>query len=494
MFFEELVKHAYIKSADPEQDEVVLLPKGCQASIEQNMVVTRADFEEILMKYRSIDPTSESILMTIGRTGIPKTDRIWSIMLHQNVLVSRYSALCNDAAAAKLEDIERHESELQVSRDATPIPLDSRGEPVDVRQPDSIGSSEPVRVKMTPDPEPEPKKPPEPDQYDDLPEMPKDVQVLAPQPEPAVANDAAPETSKADDDASRLTKMLETPDIPPISEDLLKMEIPGTTSAPATTGPVPEPPMPEAPKSTEPADDGPELGIPDDVEIPTTDGTAEKSDDNYEVTEEDTTYFEASDDKYDPDKSSHADWSDETPAGDYGFSGGSNPFDDDPAPEEQPDVHQLTGDDEEEFEPEIKATPDFKPTDVDTSALLSEVDNASAPEPERVSEASKNENLIAVQELFADWEEACDDVGIVTLVESTGATLESFCDELIADVPEASETREEAIARFSGNPVRVLKQVISMVYQTASTFALSGDEDDVLRCVRLIHNTLYEEE
>lgn len=111
MYFEELVKRSYIKSEPPNEEEVVLLASGCRPQVDRNLVVSKSDFESVLMGYRASDPTSEAVLMSIGRSGITLGDPIWDVILQRESVVDRFAQLCNDEAARTLSSLERSETE-----------------------------------------------------------------------------------------------------------------------------------------------------------------------------------------------------------------------------------------------------------------------------------------------------------------------------------------------------------------------------------------------
>lgn len=111
MYFEELIKHTYITLEPPTDDEVVLLPEGCRPQIDHNLVVTRADFEEVLMTHRASDPVSEAILMTIGRSGIALNDPVWDTLLQREIVKDRFTALCNAETEQRLSVLPQDEPE-----------------------------------------------------------------------------------------------------------------------------------------------------------------------------------------------------------------------------------------------------------------------------------------------------------------------------------------------------------------------------------------------
>ena len=106
MYFEELLQLAKLTADTVSEDEIVLLPKDCRPHIDKNLVVSRSDFEAVLMKYRTVDPTSEAVLMTIGRTGITLGDPLWTTMLQIPSVLDKFTALCNDEAVSKLEQLD----------------------------------------------------------------------------------------------------------------------------------------------------------------------------------------------------------------------------------------------------------------------------------------------------------------------------------------------------------------------------------------------------
>lgn len=95
MYLEELLKCAYIKTDAPTEEEITLLLQGCLPQIDHHLVVRKPDFEEILMRNRATDPTSEAIMIAIGKAKPVPGDPIWGVMLQQESVVSRFTALCN---------------------------------------------------------------------------------------------------------------------------------------------------------------------------------------------------------------------------------------------------------------------------------------------------------------------------------------------------------------------------------------------------------------
>lgn len=110
MYFDDLIQRSYIKSEPPNDEEVVLLMAGCQSQIDRNLVVAKSDFEEILMNNRAKDPTSEAILMSIGRSGITLGDPIWGTMLQRESVVDHYTMLYNKETANTLSSLEHSEN------------------------------------------------------------------------------------------------------------------------------------------------------------------------------------------------------------------------------------------------------------------------------------------------------------------------------------------------------------------------------------------------
>lgn len=113
MYFEELLKQAYLTANPPTDEEIVLLPSGCRPQVDKNMVVPKAVFEEILMNHRAADPTSEAILITIGRASRMPGDPIWDTMIQRENVLDRFTALCNEETAEKLSALETSEQQSE---------------------------------------------------------------------------------------------------------------------------------------------------------------------------------------------------------------------------------------------------------------------------------------------------------------------------------------------------------------------------------------------
>lgn len=113
MYFEELLKQAYLTANPPTDEEIVLLPAGCRSQVDKNMVVPKAVFEEILMNHRAADPTSEAILITIGRASRMPGDPIWDTMIQRENVLDRFTTLCNEETAEKLSALETSEQQSE---------------------------------------------------------------------------------------------------------------------------------------------------------------------------------------------------------------------------------------------------------------------------------------------------------------------------------------------------------------------------------------------
>lgn len=113
MYFEELLNQAYLTANQPTDEEIVLLPAGCRSQVDKNMVVPKAVFEEILMNHRAADPTSEAILITIGRASRMPGDPIWDTMIQRENVLDRFTTLCNEETAEKLSALETSEQQSE---------------------------------------------------------------------------------------------------------------------------------------------------------------------------------------------------------------------------------------------------------------------------------------------------------------------------------------------------------------------------------------------
>ena len=102
MYLDELLKCAYISTDAPTEDEIVLLLQGCNPQIDHHLLVKKSDFEEVLMRNRATDPTSEAIMIAIGKAKHEMSDPIWGVLLQQESVVNRFTTLCNAEAELAL--------------------------------------------------------------------------------------------------------------------------------------------------------------------------------------------------------------------------------------------------------------------------------------------------------------------------------------------------------------------------------------------------------
>lgn len=118
MFFDELLDNLFVKEDDLNDDEILLIPKGIRTGIDFNLVVNRTDFENLLVKYRSVEPMSEVILYALGTAGsgdIDRSDPIWNTVLSTSQVVEKFTNLCNSYVQSKLEQVEENKVFLLVT-------------------------------------------------------------------------------------------------------------------------------------------------------------------------------------------------------------------------------------------------------------------------------------------------------------------------------------------------------------------------------------------
>lgn len=118
MFFDELLDNLFVKEDDLNDDEILLIPKGIRTGIDFNLVINRTDFENLLVKYRSIEPMSEVILYALGTAGsgdIDRSDPIWNTVLSTSQVVEKFTNLCNSYVQSKLERVEENQVFLLVT-------------------------------------------------------------------------------------------------------------------------------------------------------------------------------------------------------------------------------------------------------------------------------------------------------------------------------------------------------------------------------------------
>lgn len=111
MFFDELLDNLFVKEDDLNDDEILLIPKGIRTGIDFNLVIRRTDFENLLVKYRSVEPMSEVILYALGTAGsgdIDRSDPIWNTVLSTSQVVEKFTNLCNSYVQSKLEQVEEN--------------------------------------------------------------------------------------------------------------------------------------------------------------------------------------------------------------------------------------------------------------------------------------------------------------------------------------------------------------------------------------------------
>lgn len=106
MFFEELLKSSYLKEEEVTQDEIVILPAGAKTGMDYNLVVKRADFEQVMVNYRATEPLSEAILMAIGKAS-GKADPVWTTLAQNVQVIDYYTKLCSDKYADQLNELEK---------------------------------------------------------------------------------------------------------------------------------------------------------------------------------------------------------------------------------------------------------------------------------------------------------------------------------------------------------------------------------------------------
>lgn len=118
MFFDELLDNLFVKEDDLNDDEILLIPKGIRTGIDFNLVINRTDFENLLVKYRSVEPMSEVILYALGTAGsgdIDRSDPIWNTVLSTSQVVEKFTNLCNSYVQSKLERVEENQVFLLVT-------------------------------------------------------------------------------------------------------------------------------------------------------------------------------------------------------------------------------------------------------------------------------------------------------------------------------------------------------------------------------------------
>ena len=110
MYLSELMSKAYLKETEPiDGEEITILPSGCKAGVDYNCVITRSDFESIVVNYRASEPASEGILFAIGKAR-DLNDPIWNVLLDNDYFASHYTKMCNDFYMQRLEQIEKNKN------------------------------------------------------------------------------------------------------------------------------------------------------------------------------------------------------------------------------------------------------------------------------------------------------------------------------------------------------------------------------------------------
>lgn len=120
MFLNDLLDKAYLSDQPATQEEILLMPSGLKAGIDMNMVVPRAIFEETIVKYRASEPTSEAILMAIGRAK-DISDPVWNTLLSNECVVTKYTELCNSFYASQLEKLEGQNAPVNLAERANQL-------------------------------------------------------------------------------------------------------------------------------------------------------------------------------------------------------------------------------------------------------------------------------------------------------------------------------------------------------------------------------------
>lgn len=104
-FFDDLLKNIRIVSGDPETNDVVLLSKGCRSDILNNVVVSRAAVDSLVVKYRASNPACEPFLILLGTNQLDRDMQLK--LLHIKSFTEMYNKLSADKTAGELESLEQ---------------------------------------------------------------------------------------------------------------------------------------------------------------------------------------------------------------------------------------------------------------------------------------------------------------------------------------------------------------------------------------------------
>lgn len=113
MFLNDILDKAYLTEMPPTPDEILLMPAGFKTGIDHNMVVPRSVFESVMVQFRATEPASEAILMAIGKAK-DNSDPVWSTLLTNECVVSRYTELSNTFYAEQLQRLEGQNAPVDV--------------------------------------------------------------------------------------------------------------------------------------------------------------------------------------------------------------------------------------------------------------------------------------------------------------------------------------------------------------------------------------------
>lgn len=116
MFLLDLLKKGRITGKPPESNEITIVSANSSPAAEYDMVVDKVVYEDILVKYRAVEPASEAILRVLGAHH-DITDPIWKMMLQHEQVSACYNKLCNEFHVDRLMGINNDYLEKETSEE-----------------------------------------------------------------------------------------------------------------------------------------------------------------------------------------------------------------------------------------------------------------------------------------------------------------------------------------------------------------------------------------
>lgn len=113
MYLIDLLKYSVVKSEeeiDLEQD-IIIIPAYTRSDLSYALVISKPDFENLLINYRAVEPSSEVVLMSIGNKSKEDSEKLAELLLQNEAISGHYLKLCAEKEAKKLEEFSLKENE-----------------------------------------------------------------------------------------------------------------------------------------------------------------------------------------------------------------------------------------------------------------------------------------------------------------------------------------------------------------------------------------------